>query len=484
MKIFQRSQAKRLLREMEDAQTYEQWAELAEAYDEENGLDEWKRDDACECYDHRAIRERLDVIRDLRFRREYHRLLFTLNEGIHGNLGGMGKPSLYNKAKLGTKNLITRYIEEICGALHDLDEVDDSVLSLEEKQDFFIRASHCYGRSALMLSGGAVLGYFHAGVLKALFDQTLLPEIISGSSAGSILAAVACCHTDDELIERLSLDKLHHEVEEVSAIRPVISLRSAGKPNIDAGNLRDYLAKILPDITFEEAFKLTGRKLNITVTGLSTRQAPRLLNAITSPNVLVRTAVQASCAIYGVYPPVTLMCRNASGETVPYLPGEKWIDGSFADDLPAKRLTRLYGVNHFISSMTNPAALAITPDPDRTPSMLGEIINYQARFWKHSSAEALRFTRDHIRIKSPVISLMQHLTYGVLAQEYTADINIFLRNRWDHPLRLLAPPSREAMHRLIHEGERSTWEKIEMVRNCTAISRTLDTILHRRGWEN
>lgn len=483
MKIFQRSQAKHLLREMEDAQSYEQWAELAEAYDEENGLDEWKRDDACESYDYRAIRERLDVIRDLRFRREYHRLLFTLNEGIHGNLGGMGKPSLYNKAKLGTKNLITRYIEEICGALNDLDEVDDSVLSLEEKQDFFVRASHCYGRSALMLSGGAVLGYFHAGVLKALFDQTLLPEIISGSSAGSILAAVACCHTDDELIERLSLDKLHHEVEETSAIRPVISLRSASKPNIDAGNLREYLAHILPDITFEEACKLTGRKLNITVTGLSTRQAPRLLNAITSPNVLVRTAVQASCAIYGVYPPVTLMCRNASGETVPYLPGEKWIDGSFADDLPAKRLTRLYGVNHFISSMTNPAALAITPDPDKPPSVLREVVNYQARFWKYSSAEALRFTRDHIRIKSPVISLMQHLTYGVLAQEYTADINIFLRNRWDHPLRLLAPPSREAMHRLIHEGERSTWEKIDMVRNCTAISRTLDSILHRRGWE-
>ena len=95
----------------------------------------------------------------------------------------------------------------------------------------------------------------------------------------------------------------------------------------------------------------------------------------------------------------------------------------------------------------------------------------------------MRFSRDHIRIKSPVISLMQHLTYGVLRQEYTADINIFLRNRWDHPLRLLAAPSREAMHRLLHEGERSTWEKVEMVRNCTAISRKLDTIVHGRGWE-
>jgi predicted acylesterase/phospholipase RssA len=333
-----------------------------------------------------------------------------------------------------------------------------------------------------MLSGGAVLGFFHTGVLKALFDQGLLPEIISGSSAGSILAATACTHPDVELRERLSLDNLHHEVEETTAIRPSLTL-FGGSRAMDVDNLRDYLAKIIPDMTFQEAFELTGRKLNITVTGLSTQQAPRLLNAITSPNVLIRSAVMASCAIYGIYPPVTLMCRNAAGETVPYLPGMKWIDGSFADDLPAKRLARLYGVNHFISSMTNPAALAITPDPDAPRSRLRNLAHFQARFLKLGAAEAMRFTRDNVRIKSPVINLMQHLTYGVLAQEYTADINIFLRNRWDHPLRLLAPPTREAMHRLIHEGERSAWEKVEMVRNCTAVSRTLDSILHTRGWE-
>ncbi|WVM94153.1 DUF3336 domain-containing protein [Halopseudomonas pachastrellae] len=157
--------------------------------DHEQGLDDWKQDDACESYDYRSIRQRLDILRDLRFRKDWHQLLFVLNEGVHGNLGGIGKPSLYNKARLGTKNLITRYIDELCGALNDLNEVDDEIVPLAEKQDFFLRASHCNGRTALMLSGGAVLGFFHTGVLKALFDQGLLPEIISGSSAGSILAA-------------------------------------------------------------------------------------------------------------------------------------------------------------------------------------------------------------------------------------------------------------------------------------------------------
>ena len=480
--LFQRGKSKALLQSMEKAEDYAQWSEFAAAWDHEQGLDDWKQDDACESYDYRSIRQRLDILRDLRFRKDWHQLLFVLNEGVHGNLGGIGKPSLYNKARLGTKNLITRYIDELCGALNDLNEVDDEIVPLAEKQDFFLRASHCNGRTALMLSGGAVLGFFHTGVLKALFDQGLLPEIISGSSAGSILAATACTHPDVELRERLSLDNLHHEVEETTAIRPSLTL-FGGSRAMDVDNLRDYLAKIIPDMTFQEAFELTGRKLNITVTGLSTQQAPRLLNAITSPNVLIRSAVMASCAIYGIYPPVTLMCRNAAGETVPYLPGMKWIDGSFADDLPAKRLARLYGVNHFISSMTNPAALAITPDPDAPRSRLRNLAHFRARFLKLGAAEAMRFTRDNVRIKSPVINLMQHLTYGVLAQEYTADINIFLRNRWDHPLRLLAPPTREAMHRLIHEGERSAWEKVEMVRNCTAVSRTLDSILHTRGWE-
>jgi TAG lipase/steryl ester hydrolase/phospholipase A2/LPA acyltransferase len=468
---------------LDQANSYDDWAALAAVYDRDRGLDDWKTTDASKSYDYRAIRQRLDLIRDLRYRRDYHQLLFTLNEGIHGNLGGMGKPALYNKAKLGTKKLIHQFIEEVCAALRDIDEVDESIIPEHEKQDFFIRASHCYGRSALMLSGGAVLGFFHAGVVKALFEQDLLPDIISGSSAGSIIAATTCTHTDAELHERLSIDALHHEVETSSSVTPSLSIFGSRNPPMDAGNLANYLTKIIPDLTFQEAFELTGRKLNITVTGLNPRQAPRLLNAITSPNVLIRSAVMASCAIYSIYPPVTLQCRNSKGETVPYLPDLQWIDGSFADDLPAKRLSRLYGVNHFISSMTNPAALAFTPDPDARGNAMRKVFNYQTRLVKNATAEMLKLSRDNLRFKSPALNMLQHLTYEVLAQDYTADINIFLRNRWEHPLRLLAAPSRPAMMRLIREGERSTWERIAMVRNCTAISRTLDDIIQQREWD-
>jgi hypothetical protein len=57
-------------------------------------------------YDYVAIRVRLDRLRALRARQDHRGLLFNLNEGIHGNIGGMGRASLYEKAKFGTKQLV------------------------------------------------------------------------------------------------------------------------------------------------------------------------------------------------------------------------------------------------------------------------------------------------------------------------------------------------------------------------------------------
>lgn len=34
------------------------------------------------------------------------------------------------------------------------------------------------------------MGFFHYGVVKALYEEGMIPKIISGSSAGSILASI------------------------------------------------------------------------------------------------------------------------------------------------------------------------------------------------------------------------------------------------------------------------------------------------------
>ena len=64
---------------------------------------------------------------------------------------------------------------------------------------FLKRARAAYGRTALVLSGGAMLGCYHFGTIKALFEEGCLPNIISGTSAGSVVGAVVCTRSDEEI---------------------------------------------------------------------------------------------------------------------------------------------------------------------------------------------------------------------------------------------------------------------------------------------
>jgi TAG lipase/steryl ester hydrolase/phospholipase A2/LPA acyltransferase len=230
---------------------------------------------------------------------------------------------------------------------------------------------------------------------------------------------------------------------------------------------------MVPDLTFQEAFERTGRKINITVSPAEVHQASRLMNAVTSPNVCIRETVLASCAIPGVFPAVTLAAKNRFGERQPYVPLRKWVDGSISDDLPAKRLARLYGVNHFISSQTNPVVLWAVRDSGFDESLLTRIVDiYQTagREWARATWPfAMRLVRD-----SYPLNVYARMAYSVAIQDYTADINILPQRRLFDPRKLLSILSEAETRELIADGERAAWPKIEMIRNCTLVGRTLD----------
>ena len=61
-----------------------------------------------------------------------------------------------------------------------------------------------YGETALCLSGGAGMGYCHYGVVKALLENDMLPKIISGTSAGAVIAAIVAT-ADEELLKYLTI---------------------------------------------------------------------------------------------------------------------------------------------------------------------------------------------------------------------------------------------------------------------------------------
>jgi NTE family protein len=290
---------------MREAESYDEWKEAALAHDEESGAEDWKTVDRSEHYDNDSIRARLDHLRACREQQDDSGLLFALNEGIHGNMGGMGSAALYEHAKVGTKHLIVDYVEEIALALEHLASPDVDSFNVEEKLDFFRRASHCFGRSALMLSGSGTLLFIHLGVARALWQEGLLPDIISGSSGGSLVGSIMCASTDDELHKIFDAGHIPGKEVPESWLEHIVSKITPDR--ITREDTWNVLEKLLPDFTFQEAFEHTGRHMNISVAPAETLQKSRLLNADTSPNVFMREAVLASTAIPGFFPPVVLM---------------------------------------------------------------------------------------------------------------------------------------------------------------------------------
>ncbi|MDG2273013.1 MAG: DUF3336 domain-containing protein [Halioglobus sp.] len=467
---------KNLQKQMEQAGSYQEWSEAAQQHDELSGRKRWRGVDKTNQYDYAQIRLRLDKLRYLRARQDYQGLLFTLNEGIHGNLGGMGRHSLYSRAKFGTKTLIEQYIDEIDDSLQFLAELDAKEITTQQKLDFFYRANICFGRSALMLSGGGVLGFYHMGVVKTLLNEDLLPRVISGSSAGSLVAAVIGTHTEEELEYFYDPANVVSEAEqEASALSKMFF---GANPRIDVGDLEKMVARMVPDLTFEEAYEKTGRQISITIAPAELHQQSRLLNAITSPNVYVRAAVMASCAVPGVFPPVMLMAKNQHGDPQPYLPTRKWVDGSIADDLPAKRLQRLYSTNHFIVSMVNPIAIPFL-NKDGERSALGAALG---TLGIGVGREILNFYRGIVQKRGdswPRVNMLISSIHGLIDQQYSGDINIVPNFSWYNPAKLISHLSEKDLLALMEGGEHSTYPAVEAVRICTRISRTLEEILNR-----
>ena len=462
----------RLERKMRRAVNYADWKDAALEHDNKSGFESWKGKEESKSYDYVNIRSRIDALKEFRSKEDDIGLLFALNEGIHGNQGGMGKSDLYKMAKFGTKKLIEEYVDEIVAALQHISTIPESIeITKQDKLDFFERASHCFGRSALMLSGAGSLGHFHRGVIKTLFEHNVLPTVISGSSAGSISAAILGTYSNDELPSVLQgdnvLDPLQTEIDH----RPKSLIRKQSDP----ASLKLMLEAIIPDITFQEAYEKTGRMISVTIAPYEEHQSSRLMNAITSPNVYVRSAVMASCAVPGVYPPVMLMAKNVYGEAQPHLPDRRWVDGAVTDDLPAKRLARLYGVNHYIVSQANPLALAIMKGEQYIPVPEGA-----KKVLRLSTHEILKsgekFSRRYLR-KIPDVGKTMSMFYSVMAQDYKGDVNIVPNFNFVDPQKLLGQLTSAEIKELVIEGEKSTWPQLEQIKICSKIGHKLEEIL-------
>ena len=289
----------RLIRHAQ-ATKFEEWQASATELDEFEGNNAWKSVFESPDYDAELVEARLKQLDEARISCDVGRMLFLVRTAFTRGLGDMGNLKLYKHTHLGTKDLIERYISS---ALETLDALLD--ISARAKCDGHeskyileqvLSARQSFGRSALLLSGGATFGMNHIGVLKALWEERLLPRIISGASAGSIVCAVLCTRTDEEMPEVLAnfchgdLAVFEEEGNEDGVLRKVARFLKFGAL-FDISHLTRVMKDLLGDMTFQEAYNRTRRILNICVSSASLYELPRLLNYVTAPNVIIWSAV-------------------------------------------------------------------------------------------------------------------------------------------------------------------------------------------------
>lgn len=301
--------------------------------------------------------------------------------------------------------------------------------------------------TALLLSGGGNLAFFHLGVIKTLHASGLLPRVLSGASAGSVIAAIVGTRAEYEL------DGLHED--ELS----FIGFPQDEEPGRDysAAALEEALAQVLPDVTFAEAEEISGKALNISLAGRDFGGV--VCGPKTTPNVLVRDAVRASCAVPFVYEPVVVRERRR-GQDRPFHSGRGWVDGSLYADVPEPFIRSRYGVRHTIVSLVNPAVRPFIADPSWVPGQR----HVRGLFMGAFRDAALNWARiGRMASVMPKARDVFDTACRLMQQTYGGDL-VLTPSRRIVLSELLDQPSSELVRRLSADGELRTRARLDEVR--------------------
>src|SRR4051794_37078145 len=111
-------------------------------------------------------------------------------------------------------------------------------------------------RTAFVLGGGGLLGAVEVGMLRALFEHDVRPDLIVGTSVGALNGLVVASDPNPDVVDRL----LHlwrsisesNEVYSDAAWRQVTRAMRTGTHLHSAKPLRGRLELEFGDLTFEE----------------------------------------------------------------------------------------------------------------------------------------------------------------------------------------------------------------------------------------
>jgi predicted acylesterase/phospholipase RssA len=363
---------------------------------------------------------------------------------------------------------------------------------LNDRIGLIRKLKHNMGNTALMLSGGGAQAMYHLGTIKALCESNVYNdiEIISGTSGGSIAAAMCALKTQEELLDHVLLPTVSTDYtldgemgrRNIRWFPKLVDMgaywlkhRLLVNPELFMECCQFYYG----DFTFEEAFERTKKHVCITVSASrsQSKSAQRLLlNHISTPHVTLASAVAASCALPGLMPPAKLRTKNGKGELELFeVDGVEWIDGSVQADLPFKRISTLFNVSSYIVCQTNFHVMPFMYKAHHP--------NIKSFYWKI-------FQTCEWDIRSRALNLSRlglfPKIFGqdmskVFKQKYHGDLTLMPRftTLQIFGLKALVNPSVEDMKVYLQNGQSAAWPYLGAIREMLRVERALDRCINR-----
>jgi NTE family protein len=169
----------------------------------------------------------------------------------------------------------------------------------------------------IALSGGGARGMAHIGVLQALEENSIFPDVISGTSAGSIVGALyAAGKKPLEILKFVESSKIYKTIKFGLPLKGLTDL--------------SYLSELMAKTIKKDSFESLSKQLFIAVSNLNSGEL-EVINKGQLFNIVV-----ASSSIPFVFKPVLIN-------------GQSYVDGGLMNNLPAEaireRVETLIGVN-------------------------------------------------------------------------------------------------------------------------------------------
>jgi len=171
-------------------------------------------------------------------------------------------------------------------------------------------------RVGLALSGGAVRGAAHIGVLEVLEEHGIHPYCVAGTSAGSAVGVVYCAGLGLPKIKEVALNLQWSKLGRV--VRPKLGF-------FDGSRMEEYIIRLIGDLTFDQlAIPFAATAADILKDELVILREGR-----------VAPAVRASCALPGIFTPVEYQDRLL-------------VDGGLINNLPVSAVREM-GADYVIA---------------------------------------------------------------------------------------------------------------------------------------